>query len=167
MKQVTFDKYVDFLRALAANGTIYNMNDFKRTSHVGDAFVNFLIKSKYLKRLAGGSIKLVDCPLGFNHIVNEYKAFSEKKQPKLSTHDPKSTTSIGFAYEVADFGKALDKAYPKEDKGWIAINMDLTMEEREQAAIDILGAIMRDNAHITYDLIRIERKEVKTDLLAR
>jgi hypothetical protein len=167
MKKTTFDKYVDFLRALAANGTIYNVNDFQRKHHVGDAFVNFLIKSKYLKRLTGGSTKLVDCPLGFNHIVNEYKAFSEKKQLKFSTQDPKNTTSIGFAYEVADFGKALDKAYPKEDKGWIAINMDLTMEEREQAAIDILGAIMRDNAHITYDLIRIERKEVKTDLLAR
>jgi hypothetical protein len=167
MKQVTFDKYVNFLRALAANGTIYNVNDFKRKHHVGDAFVNFLIKSKYLKRLTGGSIKLVDCPLGFNHIVSEYKAFSEKKQLKLSTHDPKSTTSIGFAYEVADFVKVLTEAYPKENKGWIAINMDSTTEQREQAAIDILGTIMRDNAHITYDLIRIERKELKTDLLAR
>jgi hypothetical protein len=148
MKKTTFDKYVDFLRALAANGTIYNVNDFQRKHHVGDAFVNFLIKSKYLKRLTGGSTKLVDCPLGFNHIVNEYKAFSEKKQLKFSTQDPKNTTSIGFAYEVADFGKVLT-------------------EQRERAAIDILGAIMRDNAHITYDLIRIERKEVKTDLLAR
>jgi len=167
MKQVTFDKYVNFLRALAANGTIYNINDFKRKHHVGDAFVNFLIKSKYLKRLTGGSIKLVDCPLGFNHIVNGYKAFSEKKQPKFSTQDPKSTTSIGFAYEVSDFGKVLTEASPKEDESWIAINMDSTMEQREQAAIDILGTIMRDNQHITYDLIRIERKEVKTDLLAR
>lgn len=160
MRQVTFDKYVNFMRALTANGTIYDMNDFKRQHHVGDAFVNFLIKSKYLKRLTGGSIKLVGCPLGFNHIVNEYNAFSKKKQPK-------STTSIVFANEVADFGKALTEAYPKEDKGWIAINMDSTMEQRERAAIDILGTIMRDNAHITYDLIRIERKEVKTDLLAR
>lgn len=42
-----------------------------------------------------------------------------------------------------------------------------TIASREQQAIDILGEIMRDNQHITYDLIRIERKEVKTDLLAR
>lgn len=178
MKQVTFDKYVNFLRALTANGTIYDMNDFKRQHHVGDAFVNFLIKSKYLKRLTGGSIKLVGCPLGFNHIVNGYKAFSEKKQLKFSTQDPKSTTSIGFAYEVADFGKALDKAYPKYVSNKYIINPYLTEKEREQIesgnivereqqAINILGTIMRDNQHITYDLIRIERKEVKTDLLAR
>ena len=172
MKQVTFDKYVDFLRTLAANGTIYNVNDFKRKYHVGDAFVNFLIKSKYLKRLTGGSIKLVDCPLGFNHIVNGYKAFSEKKQLKFSTQDPKSTTSIGFAYEVSDFGKVLTEAYPKEEtyvnpiiKG--IVELDNTIASREQSAINILGSIMRDNKHITYDLIRIERKEVKTDLLAR
>lgn len=154
MKQVTFDKYVDFLRALAANGTIYNMNDFKRTSHVGDAFVNFLIKNKYLFRKAGGSFKLVDCPLGFNHIVNEYKKQTENNQ----------------AQAVADFVKVLTEAYPK--KGEFEKTLDFiadnsTIEKREQAAIDILGAIMRDNAHITYDLIRIERKEVKTDLLAR
>lgn len=154
MKQVTFDKYVDFLRALAANGTIYNMNDFKRTSHVGDAFVNFLIKNKYLFRKAGGSFKMVDCPLGFNHIVNEYKKQTENKP----------------AQAVSEFVESVGKAYPKLTELEKTIQMDIendTIASREQAAIDILGTIMRDNQHITYDLIRIERKEVKTDLLAR
>lgn len=154
MKQVTFDKYVNFLRALAANGTIYNMNDFKRTSHVGDAFVNFLIKNKYLFRKAGGSFKMVDCPLGFNHIVNEYKKQTENKP----------------AQAVSEFVESVGKAYPKLTELEKTIQMDIendTIASREQAAIDILGTIMRDNQHITYDLIRIERKEVKTDLLAR
>jgi len=154
MKQVTFDKYVDFLRALAANGAIYNMNDFKRTSHVGDAFVNFLIKSKYLKRLAGGSVKLVDCPLGFNHIVNEYKKQTENKP----------------AQAVSEFVESVGKAYPKLTELEKTIQMDIendTIASREQQAINLLGEIMCHNQHITYDLIRIERKEVKTDLLAR
>jgi hypothetical protein len=154
MKQVTFDKYVDFLRALAANGTIYDMNDFKRTSHVGDAFVNFLIKNKYLFRKAGGSFKLVDCPIGFNHIVNEYKKQTENKQ----------------AQAVSEFVESVGKAYPKQTELEKTIQLHIendTIASREQAAIDILGTIMRDNANITYDLIRNERKEVKTDLLAR
>lgn len=154
MKQVTFDKYVDFLRALAANGTIYDMTKFKRNHHVGDAFVNFLIKSKYLKRLTGGSVKLVGCPLGFNHIVNEYKKQTENKP----------------AQAVSEFVESVGKAYPKLTELEKTIQMDIendTIASREQAAIDILGTIMRDNQHITYDLIRIERKEVKTDLLAR
>lgn len=154
MKQVTFDKYVDFLRVLAANGTIYNVNDFKRKHHVGDAFVNFLIKSKYLKRLTGGSVKLVDCPLGFNHIVNEYKKQTENKP----------------AQAVSEFVESVGKAYPKQTELEKTIQLHIendTIASREQVAINILGAIMRDNAHITYDLIRNERKEVKTDLLAR
>lgn len=151
MKQVTFDKYVDFLRALAANGTIYDVNAFKRKHHVGDAFVNFLIKSKYLKRLTGGSIKLVDCPLGFNNIVNEYKKQTENKQ----------------AQAVSEFVESVGKAYPKENKGCIAINMGSTTEQREQYALIILSGIMRDNQHITYTLKRIERevKETETTIL--
>lgn len=154
MKKTTFDKYVNFLRALTANGTIYNVNYFKREHHVGDAFVNFLIKSKYLKRLTGGSVKLVDCPLGFNHIVNEYKKQTENKP----------------AQAVAEFVESVGKVYPKQSEIEKTIQLHIendTIASREQAAINILGSIMRDNQHITYDLIRIERKEIKTDLLAR
>ena len=79
---------------------------------------------------------------------------------KFSTSDPTSTTSLKQPQRkhtriVADFGTRGSESY--------------TMTEREQLVIDILGTIMRDNQHITYDLIRIERKvtETKTDLLKR
>ena len=60
--------------------------------------------------------------------------------------------------QVAEFVEAVKTAYPHKGE-------NLTTEQREQAAIDILGEIMRDNQHITYDLIRIEKHETKTDLL--
>lgn len=92
-------------------------------------------------------------------ILQKLKA--KKERPVFSTHDPKSTTSVS-TQAVAEFVESVGKAYPKQSE----IEND-TIASREQQAINILGAIMRDNAHITYDLIRIERKEVKTDLLAR
>ena len=80
--------------------------------------------------MAGGSVKLVDCPLGFNHIVNEYKNATEKKPDTLASNDD---NIIG---------------------GEIHFSRPVTITEREQLAIDILGTIMRDNQHITYDLLK-------------
>jgi nitrogen fixation protein FixH len=100
-------------------------------------------------------------------ILQKLKA--KKERPVFSTHDPKSTTSVS-TQSVAEFVEAVDVAYPKQTELEKTIQLHIendTIASREQAAIDILGTIMRDNAHITYDLIRIERKEVKTDLLAR
>ena len=148
MKQTTFEKYVDFMRFLS---TMTHVNDIKyhqREYHVGDSFVNYLIKHRYLKRSIGGSVKLIDCPLGFNHIVNEYKKATEKKPNTMVSNSDNL---------IQDTGEKIHFSRPT------------TMIEREQLAIDILGTIMRDNQHITYDLIRIERKviETKTDLLKR
>lgn len=163
MKQTTFEKYIDFLRSMVANGKIHNITIFARECHVSDAFVNFLIKNKYLISLAGGSVKLIDCPLGFNHIVNEYKKQSEMHE----AGEPLFVATLkGNGQCVTEFGKSLSEAYPHVTNTG-QMSDELTTEQREKAAIAILGSIMRDNAGITYDLIRIERKETKTDLLKR
>ena len=140
MKQTTFDKYVDFLRYSYTASGIYDLNLASRHYKVADSFISFLKKNKYLERMAGGSYKLIDCPLGFNHIVNEYKKATEKKQPA-----------------VAEFVAAVVKAYPKHP--------DIDLLAREQEAIDILGQIMRDNAHITYDVVRKIKKVELTQIL--
>lgn len=139
MKQQTFDKYVQFLRLLSAKA-IYDLGFQQRKYKIADTFVNFLIQKRYLLRMAGGSVKLIDCPLGFNHIVNEYKKATEKKQPA-----------------VAEFVAAVEKAYHK--------HTDIDLLAREQEAIDILGQIMRDNAHITYDVVRKIKKVELTQIL--
>ncbi len=139
MKQQTFDKYVQFLRLLSAK-SIYDLGFQQRKYKIADTFVSFLFRNKYLQRKVGGSVKLIDCPLGFNHIVNEYKKATEKKQPA-----------------VAEFVAAVEKAYPKHP--------DIDLLAREQLAIDILGQIMRDNAYITYDVVRKIKKVELTQIL--
>ena len=140
MKQKTIEKYINFLRTLTANGTIYNVTEFARLRNVGYAFILFLKKRGYLERMAGGSYKLKAGGLGFAHIVNEYKKAAEKKQPA-----------------VAEFVAAVEKAYPK--------HTDIDLLAREQEAIDILGQIMRDNSHITYDVVRKIKKVELTQIL--
>ena len=145
MKQKTFDKYEQFLRLLSAKN-VYDLSFQQRKYKIADTFVNFLFRNKYLQRKVGGSVKLIDCPLGFNHIVNEYKKATEKKPNTMVSNGDNLIQNTG---------------------GKIHFSRPVTMTEREQLAIDILGSIMRDNQHITYDLIRNERKETKTDLLKR
>ena len=147
MKQTTFDKYTQFLRLLNAKN-VYDLGFQQRKYKIADAFVSFLFKNNYLQRKVGGSVKLIDCPLGFNHIVNAYKKATEKKPNTMVNNSDNLIQNVG---------------------GEIHFSRPATMSEREQLSIDILDTIMRDNQHITYDLIRIERKviETKTDLLKR
>ena len=93
MKQTTFDKYVDFLRYSYTASGIYDLNLASRHYKVADSFISFLKKNKYLERMAGGSYKLIDCPLGFGHIVSEYKKATERKQP--------NPEPAGFAYPIS------------------------------------------------------------------
>ena len=161
MKQTTFDKYVDFLRYSYTASGIYDLNLASRHYKVADSFISFLKKNKYLERMAGGSYKLIDCPLGFNHIVNEYKKQSEMHE----AGEPLFVATLkGNGQCVTEFGKSLSEAYPHVTNTG-QMSDELTTEQREKAAIAILGSIMRDNQHITYDLIRNERKEIKTNLL--
>lgn len=146
MKIKTREKYIDFLRTLTANGTIYNVTEFARLKNIGDGFVSFLKKRCYLERMAGGSYKLKYGGMGFDHIINEYKNTTEKNPNTMVSNGDNLIQNTG---------------------GEIHFSRPVTMTEREQLAIDILGSIMRDNQHITYDLIRNERKETKTDLLKR
>jgi hypothetical protein len=77
------------------------------------------------------------------------------------------------APEVVEVSDAVGVAYPKNsfndalDKMEIIRAAIMTLEQREQAALNILSDIMRDNQHITYTLKRIERevKETETNLL--
>ena len=145
MKQKTFDKYEQFLRLLNAKN-VYDLGFQQRKYKIADTFVSFLFRNKYLQRKVGGSVKLIDCPLGFKYIVNEYKKATEKKPNTMVSNGDNLIQNTG---------------------GEIHFSRQVTMTEREQLAIDVLGSIMRDNAGITYDLIRNERKETKTDLLKR
>lgn len=140
MKQKTFEKYEQFLRAMSKYAVITSIKEKARDYEIADKFIFYLLKRGYLKRLTGGSYKLIDCPLGFAHIVNEYKKATEKKQPA-----------------VAEFVAAVEKAYPKHP--------DIDLLAREQEAIDILGQIMRDNSHITYDVVRKIKKVELTQIL--
>ena len=97
MKKETFDKYVKFLHSLKTNAPIYVMKDYQRTYHVGDSFVNFLIKSGVIKRLAGGSFEFSNSHLKAEHIVNDYRLSCEaRNEPKQPKPEPD-----GFAYPIS------------------------------------------------------------------
>ena len=142
MKQTTFDKYVDFLRILFAAGTIYDINQSARHNHIGDGFVSFLKKRGYLERMSGGSYKFKSGGLGFAHIIASYIAFQRSAKPV-----------------VKEFCDKVSEAYPHVTNT-AQMSDKLTTEQREQAAIAILGSIMRDNAGVTYKVTRIENKEI-------
>ena len=89
MKKETFYKYVRFLHLLKTNAPIYVMKDYQRTYHVGDAFVNFLIKSGVIKRLVGGSFEFSNSHLKAEHIVNDYRfSCKSRNEPKQSKPYP-------------------------------------------------------------------------------
>lgn len=97
MKKETFDKYVKFLHLLKTNAPIYVMKDYQRTYHVGDSFVNFLIKSGVIKRLVGGSFEFSNSHLKAEHIVNDYRLSCESRnEPKQPKPEP-----AGFAYPIS------------------------------------------------------------------
>ncbi len=149
MRKGTIKKYENFLADCRKETVILNIRQLAKFHSVSVTFTDWLVKNRYLVKMAGGSYKLIACPLGFNHIVNEYKNATESKQPPIK-----------------DFCNKVSEAYPHVTNT-CQMSDKLTTEQREKAAIDILGTIMRDNQHITYDIIRNERKEIKTDLLKR
>jgi hypothetical protein len=157
-KKETRENYMEMMTEMWRLPRFYlrdMIEKYKVSANIGDA----LSKASFISRaMQTGYYKYVDVMPTMSDVEKVLSILKSRNKPAPEVVEV--SDAVGVAYPKNSFNDALDKME-------IIRAAIMTLEQREQAALNILSDIMRDNQHITYTLKRIERevKETETNLL--